>query len=152
MNTIAEVIPVALQPKLDLQPSSVPDSQGSTPNDPPTEIHLAKEELKELKASPSEISPPLSEQVQDADKQSPGTPKEVKRSQNLSTEFDLSEQLQKILGISAEKTRGESSSDRKSEVTKEVKMAEDSVMKVPSVKIDSPDSQKTRFVNFFIVS
>ncbi|CAG9129849.1 hypothetical protein JYU34_010537 [Plutella xylostella] len=144
MNTIAEVIPVALQPKLDLQPSSVPDSQGSTPNDPPTEIHLAKEELKELKASPSEISPPLSEQVQDADKQSPGTPKEVKRSQNLSTEFDLSEQLQKILGISAEKTRGESSSDRKSEVTKEVKMAEDSVMKVPSVKIDSPDSQKTR--------
>ncbi|XP_060806338.1 ataxin-10 [Amyelois transitella] len=146
MNTIAEVIPVALQPRLDLQPTSRTESQDSSPNDPPTEIHLPKEELKaEVKASPSEISPPLADVVAETEsqKQSPDTPKEVKKSQNLSTDFDLSEQLQKILGISSEKTRGEASAEKKSEV-KEVKIDENPVSKVPSVKIDSPESQKTR--------
>lgn len=148
MNTIAEVIPVALQPRLDLQPTSQSESQESTPNDPPTEIHLIKDELKtEIKASPSEISPPLSELLQETEsqKQSPDTPKEVKKSQNLSTDFDLSEQLQKILGITSEKTRGESGLEKKSEPVKEVKILDDNVMnKLPSVKIDSPESQKSR--------
>lgn len=147
MNTIAEVIPAALNPKLDIPIASIPESQESSPNDdPPTEIHMTKDELKpEVKASPSEISPPLADQSQEADsqKQSPDTPKEVKKSQNLSTDFDLSEQLQKILGISSEKTRGDTSAERKSEPVKEVKISEDSV-KVPSVKIDSPESHKTR--------
>lgn len=149
MNTIAEVIPVALQPRLDLQPISRTESQDSSPNDPPTEIHLTKQEFKtEVKASPSEISPPLSEnllETSESQKQSPDTPKEVKKSQNLSTDFDLSEQLQKILGISSEKTRGEAGNmEKKSEPTKEVKISEDVVVKVPSVKIDSPEAQKTR--------
>ncbi|KAJ0172773.1 hypothetical protein K1T71_011912 [Dendrolimus kikuchii] len=147
MNTIAEVIPVALQPRLELQAGSCTDSQDSSPNDPPTEIHLPKDELKtELKASPSEISPPLAEnlQEQDSQKQSPDTPKEVKKSQNLSTDFDLSEQLQKILGISSEKTR-DVNVDKKVEPAKEVKISEEgSASKVPSVKIDSPEGQKTR--------
>lgn len=148
MNTISEVIPVALQPRLDLQPSSLNDSQDSSPNDPPTEIHLPKEEPKmEVKSSPSEISPPLSENIQEQEsqKQSPDIPKEVKKSQNLSTDFDLSEQLQKILGISSEKTRGEANIDKKIEPAKEIKMSDDgSLNKVPSVKIDSPENQKTR--------
>ncbi|KAG6456295.1 ataxin-10 [Manduca sexta] len=150
MNTIAEVIPVALQPRLDLQPNSNSrtDSQESTPNDPPTEIHLPKEEVKsEVKASPSEISPPLADMPQETEsqKQSPDTPKEVKKSQNLSTDFDLSEQLQKILGIS-DKTRGDNANvEKKSEPAKEVKISDDNAAnKVPSVKIDSPESQKTR--------
>ncbi|XP_053616340.1 ataxin-10 [Plodia interpunctella] len=146
MNTIAEVIPVALQPRLDLQPTSRTESQESTPNDPPTEIHLPKEEIKtEVKASPSEISPPLAYPGTETDsqKQSPDTPKEIKKSQNLSTDFDLSEQLQKILGISSEKTRGEAV-EKKAEPVKEVKIDENPVTKVPSVKIDSPESQKTR--------
>ncbi|XP_004923792.2 ataxin-10 isoform X2 [Bombyx mori] len=148
MNTIAEVIPVALQPRLDIQPSSTTDSQDSSPNDPPTEIHMPKDEVQcEVKASPSEISPPLADVAQDPDsqKQSPDTPKEIKKSQNLSTDFDLSEQLQKILGISSEKTRGESNAEKKSEPVKEVKISEENVAtKVPSVKIDSPETQKTR--------
>lgn len=149
MNTIAEVIPVGLQPRLDLLPTSGSDSQDSSPNDPPTEIHLIKDELKpEVKASPSEISPPLTELLQDTEsqKQSPDTPKEVKKSQNLSTDFDLSEQLQKILGISSEKTRGENVVlEKKSGPAKEVKILdENAVNKVPSVKIDSPESQKSR--------
>lgn len=149
MNTIAEVIPVALQPRLELQAVSTTDSQESTPNDPPTEIHLIKDELKcEVKASPSEISPPLADALQEAEsqKQSPDTPKEVKKSQNLSTDFDLSEQLQKILGISSEKTRGDSSNvEKKNEPAKEVKISEENLVnKVPSVKIDSPENQKTR--------
>lgn len=156
MNTIAEVIPVGLQPRLDLQPTSRTESQDSTPNDPPTEIHISKEELKsEVKASPSEISPPLAESLPDADsqKQSPDTPKEVKKSQNLSTDFDLSEQLQKILGISSEKTRGEGSNvEKKSELVNEGKRNEEgksntveiSVNKVPTVHIDSPEAQRTR--------
>lgn len=148
MNTIAEVIPVALQPRLDLQATSRTESQDSTPNDPPTEIHItAKDELKaEVKASPSEISPPLSETLPETEsqKQSPDTPKEVKKSQNLSTDFDLSEQLQKILGISSEK-RADVISDKKNEPVKEVKISDETVVnKIPSVKIDSPESQKTR--------
>lgn len=138
IKTIAEVIPACLQPKLEHIPS-VSESQDSSPNDPPTEIHL----LSEVKPSPSEISPPLTDLPHETDKQSPETPKEVKKSQNLSTEFDLSEQLQKILGISSEKTR-EVSADKKNEPPKEVKISEDNVMTVPSVKIDSPDSQKAR--------
>lgn len=143
MNTISEVIPVALQPKLDLQDTSRTDSQDSSPNDPPTEIHLTKTDVKEVKASPSEISPPLTETQQETEsqKQSPDTPKEIKKSQNLSTDFDLSEQLQKILGISAEKTRGDV--EKKPDPVKEVKIAEDT-SKVPLVKIDSPETQKTR--------
>lgn len=149
MNTIAEVIPVALQPRLDLQGTSRTESQESSPNDPPTEIHLPKEELKtEVKASPSEISPPLADVVHETEsqKQSPETPKEVKKSQNLSTDFDLSEQLQKILGISSEKTRGDAANvEKKSEPAKEVKISEENLTtKVPSVKIDSPEGQKTR--------
>ncbi|XP_038218920.1 ataxin-10 [Zerene cesonia] len=147
MNTIAEVIPVALQPRLDLDTSRT-DSQDSSPNDPPTEIHLIKEEKEvTVKASPSEISPPLSETVHETEsqKQSPDTPKEVKKSQNLSTDFDLSEQLQKILGISSEKTRGDANVEKKTEPAKEVKISEESVAnKVPFVKIDSPEMQKTR--------
>ncbi|CAH4035026.1 uncharacterized protein LOC123712186 [Pieris brassicae] len=148
MNTIAEVIPVALQPKLEFDNSRT-DSQDSSPNDPPTEIHLIKEEFKDtrIKASPSEISPPLSDNIHDTEfqKQSPDTPKEVKKSQNLSTDFDLSEQLQKILGISSEKTRGDASMEKKSDPTKEVKISdENTTNKVPFVKIDSPESQKTR--------
>lgn len=148
MNTIAEVIPVALQPRLDLQPSRS-ESQDSSPNDPPTEIHMIKDELKpEVKASPSEISPPLTEVLLETEsqKQSPETPKEIKKSQNLSTDFDLSEQLQKILGISSEKTRVESVNlEKKSEPPKEVKISDDNaVNKVPSVKIDSPESQRSR--------
>lgn len=145
MNTIAEVIPVALHPRLELQGSSCTESQDSSPNDPPTEINLPKEEVKEVKASPSEISPPLADVPTETEsqKQSPDTPKEIKKSQNLSTDFDLSEQLQKILGISSEKTRTEI--EKKSEPVKEVKINDDTVInKVPSVKIDSPDSQKTR--------
>uniref|UniRef100_A0A1E1WS54 Ataxin-10 n=1 Tax=Pectinophora gossypiella TaxID=13191 RepID=A0A1E1WS54_PECGO len=146
MNTIAEVIPVGLHPRLELQGSSRTESQDSSPNDPPTEIHLPKEENKEVKASPSEISPPLSEVLNpetESQKQSPDAQKEVKKSQNLSTDFDLSEQLQKILGISAEKTRGDV--EKKSEPAKEVKMSEETVAnKVPTVKIDSPEAQKTR--------
>ncbi|KOB75616.1 putative Ataxin-10, partial [Operophtera brumata] len=147
MNTIAEVIPVALQPRLDLQPSRS-DSQDSSPNDPPTEIHMIREELKpEVKASPSEISPPLTELLQETEsqKQSPETPKEVKKSQNLSTDFDLSEQLQKILGISSEKTRGDSVNlEKKSKPPKEVKISDENALNnVPSVKIDSPESQKS---------
>ncbi|CAH2979250.1 unnamed protein product [Chilo suppressalis] len=149
MNTIAEVIPVALQPRLDLQGTSAPDSQESSPNDPPTEIHLIKEEVKsDIKASPSEISPPLADLPLETEsqKKSPETPKEIKKSQNLSTDFDLSEQLQKILGISSEKTRGDSSSaDKKNEPIKEVKISDENLVnKVPSVKIDSPESHKTR--------
>lgn len=147
MNTIAEVIPVGLQPRLDLQATSGSESQDSSPNDPPTEIHMIKDELKEVKASPSEISPPLTEPLPETEsqKQSPDTPKEVKKSQNLSTDFDLSEQLQKILGISSEKTRGESGNlEKKVEPAKEVKISDDNVNKVPSVKIDSPESQKSR--------
>lgn len=152
MNTIAEVIPVGLQPRLEFQPTSRTESQDSSPNDPPTEIHLPKDELKpEVKASPSEISPPLADVLPETDsqKQSPDTPKEVKKSQNLSTDFDLSEQLQKILGISSEKTKvkeGDSSNvEKKSEPAKEVKISEETnVNKVPSVKIDSPETQKTR--------
>ncbi|KAI8441112.1 hypothetical protein MSG28_009372 [Choristoneura fumiferana] len=143
MNTIAEVIPMGLQPRLELQPTSRTDSQDSSPNDPPTEIHLPKEEPKcEIKASPSEISPPLADAVVETEsqKQSPDTPKEVKKSQNLSTDFDLSEQLQKILGITEKRVDVE-----KKEPVKEVKISEDVVVnKVPSVKIDSPESQKTR--------
>ncbi|XP_075982405.1 uncharacterized protein LOC142980728 [Anticarsia gemmatalis] len=149
MNTIAEVIPVALQPRLELQPTSRTESQESSPNDPPTEIHLTKDELKcEIKASPSEISPPLADNLLETEsqKQSPDTPKEVKKSQNLSTDFDLSEQLQKILGISSEKTRADSTNvEKKSEPVKEVKISdENNINKVPSVKIDSPEAQKTR--------
>jgi hypothetical protein len=149
MNTIAEVIPVALQPRLELQSSNHTDSQDSSPNDLPTEIHMIKEEQQnEVKASPSEISPPLADVTQDSEsqKQSPDTPKEIKKSQNLSTDFDLSEQLQKILGISSEKTRSDNTtSEKKSEPVKEVKIADEHVVnKVPSVKIDSPDNQKTR--------
>lgn len=148
MNTIAEVIPMGLQPRLDLQPTSRTESQDSTPNDPPTEIHISKEELKcEVKASPSEISPPLAEIMAETEsqKQSPDTPKEVKKSQNLSTDFDLSEQLQKILGISSEKTRSDANAEKKSEPAKEVKISDDNTNnKVPTVKIDSPESQKTR--------
>ncbi|CAK1542729.1 unnamed protein product [Leptosia nina] len=149
MNTIAEVIPVGLQPRLELDNSRT-DSQDSSPNDPPTEIHVIKEDqIKEtnIKASPSEISPPLSENVQESEsqKQSPDTPKEVKKSQNLSTDFDLSEQLQKILGISSEKTRADANNEKKPDPVKEVKISEESVAnKVPFVKIDSPESQKTR--------
>lgn len=161
MNTIAEVIPVALQPRLDLQPTSCTESQDSSPNDPPTEIHFAKEESKsEIKASPSEISPPLADSVPEAEsqKQSPDTPKEIKKSQNLSTDFDLSEQLQKILGISSEKTRGDGGNgEKKIEGSVEGKLSEESltvksskedinVNKIPSVQIDSPDAQKTRLV------
>lgn len=151
MNTIAEVIPVALQPRLELQPTSRTESQESSPNDPPTEIHLTKDELKcEVKASPSEISPPLADNLVETEsqKQSPDTPKEVKKSQNLSTDFDLSEQLQKILGISSEKTRGDTANvEKKSEPVKEVKISEENNMnKVPSVKIDSPEAQKPRSV------
>ncbi|CAB3241707.1 unnamed protein product [Arctia plantaginis] len=159
MNTIAEVIPVGLQPRLDLQPTSRTESQDSSPNDPPTEIHFPKEELKtEIKASPSEISPPLADSVPEAEsqKQSPDTPKEIKKSQNLSTDFDLSEQLQKILGISSEKTRGDGANgEKKVELAVEGKVSEESltvksskedinVNKIPSVQIDSPDMQKTR--------
>ncbi|KAL0829605.1 hypothetical protein ABMA28_003112 [Loxostege sticticalis] len=148
MNTIAEVIPVALQPRLELQAASATDSQESSPNDPPTEIHLIKDELKcEVKASPSEISPPLADTAPETEsqKQSPNTPKEVKKSQNLSTDFDLSEQLQKILGISSEKTRGDKDAEKKSEPAKEVKISDENLAnKVPSVKIDSPEGQKTR--------
>ncbi|CAH0591430.1 unnamed protein product [Chrysodeixis includens] len=150
MNTISEVIPVALQTRLDLLPTSRTESQDSSPNDPPTEIHLPKDELKcEVKASPSEISPPLladSLPENESQKQSPDTPKEVKKSQNLSTDFDLSEQLQKILGISSEKTRGDNTaSEKKSEPAKEVKISDEAPQnKVPSVKIDSPESQKPR--------
>ncbi|XP_041969632.1 ataxin-10 [Aricia agestis] len=148
MNTITEVIPVGLQPKLDLQEGSRTDSQDSSPNDPPTEIHVPKAETKEVKSSPSEISPPLSEVQHETEsqKQSPDTPKEVKKSQNLSTDFDLSEQLQKILGISSEKTRTDSSNiEKKNEAVKEVKIADDSTTnKIPFVKIDSPESHKTR--------
>ncbi|XP_059061677.1 ataxin-10 isoform X2 [Achroia grisella] len=149
MNTIAEVIPVALQPRLDLQAISGTESQDSSPNDPPTEIHLPKEELKcEVKASPSEISPPLADVLPDVESQkhSPDTPKEIKKSQNLSTDFDLSEQLQKILGISSEKTRTDAANvEKKTEPVKEVKISEETpVNKVPSVKIDSPESQKPR--------
>lgn len=148
MNTIAEVIPVALQPKLELDNSRT-ESQDSSP-DPPTEIHLIKEDAKDttIKTSPSEISPPLSENVHETEsqKQSPDTPKEVKKSQNLSTDFDLSEQLQKILGISSDKTRGDAGAEKKSDPVKEVKMSDDSTAsKVPFVKIDSPESQKTRY-------
>lgn len=76
----------------------------------------------------------------ESQKQSPDTPKEVKKSQNLSTDFDLSEQLQKILGITEKRVDVE-----KKEPVKEVKISEDVVVnKVPSVKIDSPESQKTR--------
>lgn len=150
MNTIAEVIPVGLQPRLELQESSRTESQDSSPNDPPTEIHLSKSESKEIKTSPSEISPPLSENQQETEsqKQSPDTPKEVKKSQNLSTDFDLSEQLQKILGISSEKARVDNSNvEKKTEPVKEVKIVEDNTTtKVPFVKIDSPESQKTRCV------
>ncbi|XP_013141425.1 PREDICTED: ataxin-10 [Papilio polytes] len=146
MNTIAEVIPVGLQPRLELQEGSRTDSQDSSPNDPPTEIHVPTE-AKEIKSSPSEISPPLSDAVPEIDsqKQSPDTPKEVKKSQNLSTDFDLSEQLQKILGIS-DKTRGDSTNvEKKTESVKEVKLAEENpTAKIPSVKIDSPETQKTR--------
>lgn len=146
MNTIAEVIPAALQPRLELQPTSRTESQDSSPNDPPTEIHLPKEEVKsEVKASPSEISPPLADNPLETEsqKQSPDAPKEVKKSQNLSTDFDLSEQLQKILGISEKRVDPNA---EKKEPVKEVKIAEDNVVvnKVPSVKIDSPESQKTR--------
>ncbi|VVD03377.1 unnamed protein product [Leptidea sinapis] len=147
MNTIAEVIPVALQPKLDLQDNSRTESQDSSPNDPPTEIHIINDMSANLKASPSEISPPLSEAVQESEsqKQSPDTPKEIKKSQNLSTDFDLSEQLQKILGISSEKTRSDANAEKKSDAAKEVKIADDDMsMKVPFVKIDSPEIQKTR--------
>lgn len=149
MNTIAEVIPVALQPRLELQSNSRTDSQDSSPNDPPTEIHLPKEDIIcEVKASPSEISPPLADIPieTESQKQSPETPKEVKKSQNLSTDFDLSEQLQKILGISSDKTRGESLNvEKKTEPAKEVKISEENIVnKVPSVKIDSPESQKSR--------
>ncbi|KAM3965995.1 ataxin-10 isoform 2-T2 [Aphomia sociella] len=149
MNTIAEVIPVALQPRLDLQGTSRTESQDSSPNDPPTEIHLPKEELKcEMKASPSEISPPLADILPEVDsqKQSPDMPKEIKKSQNLSTDFDLSEQLQKILGISSEKTRSDAANvEKKTDPVKEVKISEENpVNKVPSVKIDSPESQKPR--------
>ncbi|XP_069362243.1 uncharacterized protein [Maniola hyperantus] len=147
MNTIAEVIPVGLQPRLELQESSRTDSQDSSPNDPPTEIHVPKTETKEVKASPSEISPPLAELQQETEsqKQSPDTPKEVKKSQNLSTDFDLSEQLQKILGISSEKTRVDSNVEKKAEPVKEVKISEENIAnKVPLVKIDSPESQKSR--------
>ncbi|XP_026748796.1 ataxin-10 [Galleria mellonella] len=149
MNTIAEVIPVALQPRLDLQATNGTESQDSSPNDPPTEIHFPKEELKsEVKASPSEISPPLADVLQEVEsqKQSPDTPKEIKKSQNLSTDFDLSEQLQKILGISSEKTRTDTVNvEKKTEPVKEVKISEENpVNKIPSVKIDSPDSQKPR--------
>lgn len=148
MNTIAEMIPVALQPRLDLQPTSRTESQDSSPNDPPTEIHISKEELKcEVKASPSEISPPLAENLPETESQkhSPDTPKEIKKSQNLSTDFDLSEQLQKILGISSEKTRGDTANaDKKSEPAKEVKIADEATHKVPSVKIDSPEGPKAR--------
>lgn len=155
MNTIAEVIPVALHPRLELQSNSVTDSQDSSPNDPPTEIHLPTDDLKsEVKASPSEISPPLADipLETESQKQSPETPKEVKKSQNLSTDFDLSEQLQKILGISSDKTRAESSNaEKKAEPAKEVKISEENIAnKVPSVKIDSPESQKTRY--FFLQS
>ncbi|XP_052744795.1 ataxin-10 [Bicyclus anynana] len=147
MNTIAEVIPVGLQPRLELQDSSRADSQDSSP-DPPTEIHVPKVEApKEVKASPSEISPPLAETLQETEsqKQSPDTPKEVKKSQNLSTDFDLSEQLQKILGISSEKARADSNAEKKAEPVKEVKISEENITnKVPFVKIDSPESQKTR--------
>ncbi|OWR51347.1 putative Ataxin-10 [Danaus plexippus plexippus] len=141
MNTIAEVIPVGLQPRLELQ-DSMNDSQDSSPNDPPTEIHMV--DTKDVKASPSEISPPLSgvKQESESQKQSPETPKEVKKSQNLSTDFDLSEQLQKILGITSEKTRVDAS-DKKSEPAKEIKMSDDT-NKIPLVKIDSPETQKTR--------
>ncbi|XP_063832017.1 ataxin-10 [Ostrinia nubilalis] len=148
MNTIAEVIPVALQPRLELTGASGTDSQESSPNDPPTEIHLIKDELKcEVKASPSEISPPLADTLPETEsqKQSPDTPKEVKKSQNLSTDFDLSEQLQKILGISSEKTRGDKDADKKNEPAKEVKISDENLVnKVPSVKIDSPEGIKTR--------
>lgn len=58
MNTIAEVIPMGLQNRLELQPTSRTDSQDSSPNDPPTEIHLPKEEIKcEIKASPARYRP-----------------------------------------------------------------------------------------------
>ncbi|XP_026724785.1 ataxin-10 isoform X1 [Trichoplusia ni] len=149
MNTIAEVIPLALQSRLELQPTSRTESQDSSPNDPPTEIHLPREELKcEVKASPSEISPPLADSLpeNESQKQSPDTPKEIKKSQNLSTDFDLSEQLQKILGISSEKTRGDNSAaEKKNEPAKEVKISDEAPQnKVPSVKIDSPESQKPR--------
>ncbi|XP_045453389.1 ataxin-10 [Melitaea cinxia] len=147
MNTIAEVIPVGLQPRLEFQESSRTESQDSSPNDPPTEIHMVKSDSKEIKASPSEISPPLSENQQETEsqKQSPDTPKEVKKSQNLSTDFDLGEQLQKILGISSEKTRVDNSNvEKKAEPAKEVKISDESTVKVPFVKIDSPESQKTR--------
>ncbi|CAG4938155.1 unnamed protein product [Parnassius apollo] len=147
MNTIAEVIPVGLQPRLELQETSRTDSQDSSPNDPPTEIHVPREEAKVVKASPSEISPPLSDAPPEAEsqKQSPDMPKEVKKSQNLSTDFDLSEQLQKILGISSEKTRGDTPNvEKKSEPPKEVKIEENTSNKVPSVKIDSPENHKAR--------
>ncbi|KAF9802895.1 hypothetical protein SFRURICE_015492 [Spodoptera frugiperda] len=151
MNTIAEMIPAALQcPRFDsFQPTSRTESQDSSPNDPPTEIHISKDELKsEVKASPSEISPPLAETLPESDsqKQSPDTPKEVKKSQNLSTDFDLSEQLQKILGISSEKTRGDTANaEKKNEPVREVKISDDAPSnKVPSVKIDSPEGAKTR--------
>ncbi|KAJ8728976.1 hypothetical protein PYW07_006672 [Mythimna separata] len=148
MNTIAEMIPVAMQPRLDLQPTSRTDSQESSPNDPPTEIHISKDELKcEVKASPSEISPPLADIVPETEsqKQSPDTPKEVKKSQNLSTDFDLSEQLQKILGISSEKTRGDAATaEKKNEPVKEVKISDEVTNKLPSVKIDSPEEAKAR--------
>ncbi|GBP12548.1 hypothetical protein EVAR_10219_1 [Eumeta japonica] len=150
INTIAEVIPVGLQPKLELQSSSGQESQESTPNDPPTEIHLPRESesRNEVKASPSEISPPLADasQENDSQKQTSDVPKEVKKSQNLSTDFDLGEQLQKILGISSEKTRGDSTSVelKKTEPLKEIKISEEDTVKMPSVKIDSPDSQKAR--------
>lgn len=147
MNTIAEVIPVGLQPRLEFQESSQTESQDSSPNDPPTEIHMVKSDSKEIKASPSEISPPLSENQQETEsqKQPPDTPKEVKKSQNLSTDFDLGEQLQKILGISSEKTRVDNSNvEKKAEPAKEVKISDESTVKVPFVKIDSPEAQKTR--------
>lgn len=155
IKTIGEVIPVGLQHKLELQGSSGCDSQDSSPNDPPTEIYLLKDnEVKtDSKNSPSEISPPLADVTQESEtqKHSPGTPKEVKKSQNLSTEFDLSEQLQKILGIS-DKTRGDSSNETKKaeQAVKEVKISEENIVKVPSVKIDSPETQKTRYVNINI--
>lgn len=124
---------------MELQESSRTDSQDSSPNDPPTEIHVPKTDGKDLKSSPSEISPPLAESNQEeSQKQSPDTPKEVKKSQNLSTDFDLSEQLQKILGISTEKV------EKKTEPVKEVKISEENISKVPLVKIDSPENQKTR--------
>ncbi|KAI5635235.1 spinocerebellar ataxia type 10 protein domain-containing protein [Phthorimaea operculella] len=138
MNTIAEVIPAALNPRLELQASNATESQDSSPNDPPTEIHLG-DGVKEAKASPSEISPPLTEASQENKNNLKPEQKVTKKSQNLSTEFDLSEQLQKILGISAEKTRGEV--EKKNEPAK---TEENVTNKVPTVKIDSPEAQKTR--------